>query len=60
LIYLSVAVSAAWTKADRDSATEHCDDQITIPQFGMVESLNMLTAAVAIYESLRQHSWTAT
>ncbi|MBF2002861.1 MAG: hypothetical protein IGS38_19320 [Synechococcales cyanobacterium M58_A2018_015] len=41
-------------------ATERCDDQITIPQFGMVESLNMLTAAVAIYEYLRQHSWTAT
>lgn len=34
-----------------------CDCTITIPQFGLVESLNVQTAgAIAIYEYVRQHS----
>lgn len=33
-----------------------CDHKITIPQFGMVESLNVHTAAaIAIYEYVKQH-----
>lgn len=33
-----------------------CDQRITIPQFGMVESLNVQTAgSIAIYEYIRQH-----
>lgn len=34
---------------------ERCEYRVTIPQFGMVESLNVQTAAaIAIYEYLRQ------
>lgn len=34
-----------------------CDDRVTIPQAGLVESFNVQTAAaIAIYEYVRQHS----
>lgn len=37
-----------------------CDHQITIPQFGIVESLNVQTAAaIAIYEYVKQHAQTS-
>ncbi|MGJ3249715.1 MAG: TrmH family RNA methyltransferase [Elainellaceae cyanobacterium] len=36
---------------------EQCDDVITIPQFGLVESLNVQNAAaIAIYEYIRQQT----
>ena len=39
-----------------DSIRTLADQAVTIPQFGLVESLNVQTAAaVAIYEYLRQH-----
>jgi tRNA G18 (ribose-2'-O)-methylase SpoU len=35
----------------------HCDQTVTIPQFGLVPSLNVRTAAaIAIYEYIRQHA----
>ena len=39
-----------------DSILALADQAVTIPQFGLVESLNVQTAAaVAVYEYLRQH-----
>jgi tRNA G18 (ribose-2'-O)-methylase SpoU len=39
------------------SLLAQCDRTVTIPQFGMVESLNVQTAAaIAMYEYTRQHS----
>ncbi|MGJ3245312.1 MAG: TrmH family RNA methyltransferase [Elainellaceae cyanobacterium] len=36
---------------------EQCDEVITIPQFGLIESLNVQNAAaIAIYEYIRQHT----
>lgn len=36
---------------------ERCDQTVTIPQFGLVESLNVQTAgAIAIYEYVKQHT----
>ncbi|MBD2058836.1 RNA methyltransferase [Oculatella sp. FACHB-28] len=36
---------------------ELCDQMVMIPQFGLVESLNVQTAgAIAIYEYVKQHS----
>lgn len=35
-----------------------CDYSVTIPQFGLVESLNVQTAgSIAIYEYIRQHAF---
>lgn len=35
----------------------HCDQRVTIPQFGLVESLNVQTAAaIAMYEYIKQHA----
>lgn len=40
-----------------DALLDQCNYSITIPQFGLVESLNVQTAAaIAIYEYIRQHS----
>jgi tRNA G18 (ribose-2'-O)-methylase SpoU len=34
---------------------QHCDQTVTIPQFGLVESLNVQTAgSIAVYEYMRQ------
>ncbi len=39
-----------------DSVLQVCDRSVTIPQFGLVESLNVYAAAaIAIYEYSRQH-----
>ena len=40
-----------------DALLKQCDRMITIPQYGLVESLNVQHAgAIAIYEYLRQHA----
>jgi tRNA G18 (ribose-2'-O)-methylase SpoU len=40
-----------------DPIAQQCDRQITIPQFGQVESLNVQVAgAIAIYEYMRQQA----
>jgi tRNA G18 (ribose-2'-O)-methylase SpoU len=40
------------------SVLERCDQTVTIPQFGLVESLNVQTAgAIAIYEYVKQHAY---
>lgn len=42
------------------SCLDQCDRVITIPQFGLVESLNVQTAAaIAVYEYVRQQSSSA-
>lgn len=39
------------------SLLHRCNYKVTIPQFGMVESLNVQTAAaIAIYEYIKQHA----
>lgn len=39
------------------SLLHQCDRTLTIPQYGLVESLNVQHAgAIAIYEYIRQHS----
>lgn len=40
-----------------ESILQVCDRTVTIPQFGLVDSLNVQTAgAIAIYEYVRQHT----
>ena len=37
-----------------DGIEQGCDRTLTIPQYGMAEFLNVQTAAIAIYEYMRQ------
>jgi tRNA G18 (ribose-2'-O)-methylase SpoU len=58
--YRSVLVLGQELTGLPEELLQQCDRTITIPQFGLVESLNVQTAgAIAIYEYIRQHRFTS-